>query len=242
MDDHGIVGAAADTAAGAAGGKAADMISALGELDEEGVLTLASSLLSAGTDKLAMLRLLKEGLERVGALYEKGEYFIADLIVSGSIYKSVLELPGMRYEPREGEPPKGRIVLGTAEGDVHDIGKDILKGVLSANGFEIVDLGTDVNAKAFVEAVREIRPDILAMSGVLTIAVSSMEKTVAALAEAGLRDSVKVIVGGMCMTQELSRAIGADAYAEDPFKGLSACLGFVGLGSEGRSDGPARVS
>lgn len=223
-------------------GTAERLVAALGELDEEGVLSLASDLLSAGVDKLTMLRLLKEGLEKVGALYEKGEYFIADLIVSGSIYKSVLELPGMRYEPKEGEPPKGRIVLGTAEGDVHDIGKDILKGVLSANGFEIVDLGTDVNAKAFVEAVRGRKPDILAMSGVLTIAVSSMERTIAALSEAGLRNSVKVIVGGMCMTGELSRAVGADAYAEDPFKGLAACLGFVGLGVEGRENGPARVS
>lgn len=220
---------------------ASRLVDAMGELDEDGVLSRADALLRGGADKLTLLRLLKEGLERVGALYEKGEYFIADLIVSGTIYKSVLELPGMRYEPKEGERPKGLIVIGTAEGDVHDIGKDILKGVLSANGFEIVDLGTDVTAGAFVDAVRERKPDILAMSGVLTIAVSSMERTIAALAESGLRDSVRVIVGGMCMTRELSQAIGADAYAEDPFKGLAACLELAGIGREGGADGSARV-
>jgi methanogenic corrinoid protein MtbC1 len=217
------------------------LISALGELDEARVLDCARRLLDGGADRFLILELLKEGLAVVGDLYEKGEYFIADLIVSGSIYKAVLELPQMQYRPEAGRPILGRVVIGTVEGDVHDIGKDLVRSVLSANGFEVVDLGTDVPPAVFISALREHRPDILALSGVLTLAVTSMARTIEAVAEAGYRDRVRIIVGGMCLSEELGRSIGADAYAKDPFAGLVACKLLLRENRKGESDGDPRV-
>ncbi|MDR3643609.1 MAG: cobalamin-dependent protein [Clostridia bacterium] len=203
------------------------LIRALGELDETQVIICVKTLLENGVDRFCIQSLLNEGMKRVGALYETGEYFIADLIVSGMIYKNVLELPRMRYVPKLGERVAGRILVGTAEGDVHDIGKDLLKSVLSANGFDVYDLGTDVPPKTFVSESTRLQPDIIAISGVMTVAVSAMARTIQALSDANLRDRVKVIVGGMCMSEELSREIGADAYSPDPLEGVAVCKNFL---------------
>lgn len=218
--------------------KVADqLITSFGDLDEGRVIQCAKRLLAEGASRILMLHLLKEGMKRVGELYEKGEYFIADLIVSGEIYRNVLELPPMRYIPQEGESLDGKVLIGTAEGDVHDIGKDMLKSVLSANGFEVIDLGTDVSPRAFVSASIQFEPDIVAISGILTISVSAMERTIKALSETNLRDKVKVIVGGLCMTYELSQQIGADAYSPDPFSGLLACKTLLRRSRKGELDG-----
>ncbi len=202
------------------------------QLDEERVLQLAGELLDQGIDPLYLLELINEGMNRVGKMYERKEYYIADLIMAGIIFKQVLAQEKMvaHFKARCSEKI-GRVVLGTVSGDIHDIGKDIFRGMMEANGFEVIDLGVDVPKELFVRKVVEYKPDIVGLSGILTNTIEAMKEVVEALAEAGLRDKVKVIVGGNHLTEEACAYIGADSFAKDASEGVKTCMEWVESGS-----------
>lgn len=194
------------------------------ELDEEKVLDLADKLLNDRMDPLVLLDLLNAGMNRVGELYESKEYYIADLIMAGLIFKQVLELDEMTAHFHSKYSKKiGRVVLGTVKGDIHDIGKDIFRGMLEASGFEVIDLGVDVPKELFLKKVEELKPDIVGLSGVLTYTVESMKDVIEAFKEAGLRDQVRFIVGGNHLTEEACRFVGADNFAIDASAGVKIC-------------------
>lgn len=199
------------------------------QLDEEKVLELAGQLLNDGLDPLYLLDLVNEGMNRVGRLYESKEYYIADLIMAGLIFKQVLELDQMtaHFHARHSNK-KGKVVLGTVKGDIHDIGKDIFRGMLEANGFEVIDLGVDVSKELFVKKIDEYKPDILGLSGVLTNTVETMKEVVSAFEEARLNDKFKIIVGGNHITEEVAIYIGADSFANDASVGVKICQEWVG--------------
>lgn len=199
------------------------------QLDEEKTLQLAGELLDNGMEPLYLLDLVNEGMNRVGRLYENKEYYIADLIMAGIIFKQVLELDKMTAHFRIKHINKvGKVVLGTVKGDIHDIGKDIFRGMLEANGFEVVDLGVDVPKEVFLKGLKEYKPDILGLSGVLTNTVETMKEVVDAIVEAGLRDEVKIIVGGNHLTREACLFIGADNFSNDASLGVKTCKEWVG--------------
>jgi len=204
------------------------IIKSVEELDEERVIKLANKALKSGMDPLFLLNLINEGVKRVGKLYEERKYFIADLIMAGLIFKEVLELEEIKaqFQRKDGEI-KGKVVVGTVKGDLHDIGKEIFKGLMEVNGFEVIDLGVDVPEDAFVKSVIKHKPDIVGLSGVLTTAVESMKDVVEALKRARLRDSVKIIVGGSYITEELCEYIGADSFANDASEGVKICSEFI---------------
>lgn len=206
-------------------GKKADLlVKYVEELDEEKVVNLADELLNDGIDPLYLLDLVNDGMNRVGKLYESKEYYIADLIMAGLIFKQVLDLDKMTVHfHRKQNKKKGKVVLGTVKGDIHDIGKDIVRGMLEANDFEVIDLGVDVPKELFVKKVEEHKPDILALSGVLTYTVDTMKEIVDAFVEAGIRDKVKFIVGGNHISAEACKYIGADNYANDASVGVKIC-------------------
>jgi len=176
----------------------------------------------------AIMNGMAKGMEIVGRKYEEGEYFLAELIMAGETMKEGMSV----LEPylKSGEIPKlGKVVIGTVEGDLHDIGKNIVITLLSASGFEVIDLGVDVSADKFVEAVKQYKPDIVGMSALLTTTMVNMKKVVEALKEAGLRDSVKIIVGGAPLTEEFAKEIGADGYAPDAVLGVEICKKWVSV-------------
>lgn len=198
------------------------------ELDETKVLDLASKLLNDRMDPLVLLDLLNEGMNRVGQLYESKQYYIADLIMAGLIFKQVLELDEMTAHFQNKYSKKiGRVILGTVKGDIHDIGKDIFRGMIEANGFEVIDLGVDVPKELFLKKVEELKPDIVGLSGVLTNTVEPMKDVIEAAIEAGLRDKVRFIVGGNHLTEEISRFIGADNFAKDASTGVKICRQWI---------------
>lgn len=201
------------------------------QLDEEKVLKLAGELLDQGIDPLRLLELINEGMNRVGKLYESKEYYIADLIMAGIIFKQVLALEKMVAHFKVRHSRKiGGVVLGTVSGDIHDIGKDIFRGMMEANGFEVIDLGVDVPKELFVKKVAEYKPDIVGLSGILTNTIEAMKEVVEALAEAGLRDKVKVIVGGNHLTEEACAYIGADSFTKDASEGVKTCMEWAESG------------
>ncbi len=175
-------------------------------------------------------KVLKEGMmtamSEAGKLFEEGEFFVPELLVAARAMQGGMEL----LKPllvAEDVDPVGRVVLGTVKGDLHDIGKNLVGMMLEGAGFEVTDLGTDVEADAFVEAVKSSGAQILGMSALLTTTMSNMPSTIEALKQAGLRDSVKVMVGGAPVTQSYAQQIGADGYAPDASQAAKLALGYV---------------
>lgn len=162
--------------------------------------------------------ILKEGLiaamAEVGRLFEENEYFVPEMLVSARAMQSGLNLL-KPYLAEAGAAPAGKVIIGTVKGDLHDIGKNLVAMMLEGAGFEVVDLGTDVSPDKFVKAVMEHKPQIVGMSALLTTTMPAMGSTVKALQEAGLRDQVKVIIGGAPVTDGFARQIGADGYGPD---------------------------
>jgi methanogenic corrinoid protein MtbC1 len=169
---------------------------------------------------------LRRGLELIGQKYEAGEYFLSELLYAGSIMNDAIEI--LRpYLEREKIIKKGIIVLGTVRGDIHDIGKNIFKMFAEAAGFEVHDLGVDVDPNAFVKALKETGAKILAMSALLTTTILEMKTVIEHLKQAGIRSNVKVLLGGNAVTKEFAKEIGADAAALDAVEGVKICNEWV---------------
>jgi len=200
---------------------------AIVNLDIEGVQKACREAIDAGIPAYkAVTDGMAKGMEIVGQKYEDGDYFLAELIMAGETMKEGMKV----LEPylKGGEVKKiGKVVIGTVRGDLHDIGKNIVVTLLNAAGFEVEDLGVDVSPEKFVEAVKQNNPDIVGMSALLTTTMIEMENVIKALKEAGLRDKVKIIIGGAPITPEYAEKIGADAAAKDAVEGVNICKSWV---------------
>ncbi len=198
------------------------------EFKGEKIVQLCRNRIESGRDPFEIFRELQGGLEEIGAGYEDAgnrRFFNSDLIVSGRNMKRAIDLL-KPFLPARSES-SGTVLMGTVSGDVHDIGKTIFSITLESEGFRIIDLGTDVPNGTFVEAVREHSPDILSMSSLLTTTRTAMGEVIQGLIVAGLRDRVRVIVGGHAVTEHFAASIGADAYGSDCIDGLKKCRQFM---------------
>ncbi|MBI5446529.1 MAG: cobalamin B12-binding domain-containing protein [Deltaproteobacteria bacterium] len=195
---------------------------ALADLNEEEALRLVKEQLAGGTDPMAILRACQEGMALVGERFEKGEYFISDLMMAGEILKQASDVLKPLLKGA-GEPTGGRVVLGTVKGDIHDIGKDLVAGLLEASNFAVTDLGVDVPAERFVEALKETGATVLGLSGLLTMAFDSMRETVAAVEAAGLRSKVRVMIGGGPVDEKVCGFAKADAWGADAQAAVTLC-------------------
>ncbi|NLM45473.1 MAG: cobalamin-binding protein [Firmicutes bacterium] len=198
-----------------------DLARALRDLDEDKVLELVEEELKKEVSPLDIIAECHEGMAAVGDLFAAGKYFISDLMLSAEIMQNVMA----RLEPLiaslwDEEHMAGTFVIGTVSGDLHDIGKNIVVALLRSNGFKVVDLGVDVPAAKFVEMVRETGAKVLGLSALLSTTYPEMKKVIDALAAAGLREQVKVIIGGAIVNEEIRKMTGADAYAADAMTGV----------------------
>ena len=178
---------------------------------------LANEALRADIDPLSAIEQgFKPGIDIVGEGFAKGELFIPDLMMSGEAMKAaVATLEPELMKRKQQRQVLGRVVMGTVKGDIHEIGKTLVSTMLAANGFEVHDLGVDVSSQQFVDAVREVNADVVGLSALLTTTVLNQEAVILTLKEAGLRDQVKVIIGGVPASPEWAEEIGADGYAEN---------------------------
>lgn len=198
--------------------------------DDDAAETLAQQALDRGIDPLeAINRGLTPGMDVVGDLYATGEYFLPDLILGGEAMKAALAVlePALAASGQERQV-LGTVVLGTVEGDIHEIGKSLVGSMLSAHGFRVHDLGIDVEAEVFVAQAREYSADIVALSALLTTTMLRQRDVIEHLAEAGLRERVKVMVGGSPVTQAWAEEIGADGFAEDAAGAVTVAKRLMG--------------
>ncbi len=204
-----------------------ELADAIVELNEDEAKRLVREKIDAGVEPLSIVDECREGMDIVGERYKNKEYFLSELIVSGEIFKEAMAVVEPLLKGGKQAESLSKMVLGTVKGDIHNIGKDIVGTLLTAAGFEVYDLGIDIAPRIFVDKLVETGAPILGMSGLLTPSFESMKETVKAVEEAGLRDKVKIIVGGGIVTEQVGKYVGADAFTSDASEGVEMCKKFA---------------
>jgi len=204
-----------------------DLANLLADLKDKEVLELVKQRLDAGEDPLEILEDSRKGMGIVGQRFADDEYFLPELVFSGELLKQVTELVKPHLKQAVETRKIGKVVIGTVAGDIHDIGLNIVIFMLDVNGFEVHNLGVDVPAEAFVNKVKETGAPILGLSGFLTPAFESMKETVEAINTAGMRDKVKIMIGGGQLDEDIRKYVKADAYGKNAMAAVALAKGWV---------------
>jgi 5-methyltetrahydrofolate--homocysteine methyltransferase len=193
------------------------LVDAMVRMREKEALSLAEKMLNDGVHPLKILEQCREAVEKVGKQFEIGKYFLPELVMAGEMLKKISKMtePFVKQDADQNIERIGKVVIGSVKGDIHDIGKDMVIFMLDVNGFEVRDLGVDVPPEEFVDAIRQTQPQIVGMSALLTTVFESFKSTVEAIEDAGLRDDVKIMIGGGTVTDDVRKYSGADAYGKD---------------------------
>jgi methanogenic corrinoid protein MtbC1 len=204
------------------------LVNAIADMREEEALKLVKEMVEGGSEPMAILESAREAMAIVGQRYDEGTYFLPELILAGEILNQITDM----VKPELARLPEierhGKVLIGTVKGDIHDIGKNIVSFMLDVNGFDVLDLGVDVSPQKFVEAIRDFQPQVVGLSGFLTLAFDVMKETVEAINTAGVRDGVKIMIGGGQVSEEIRQYAGADAYGKDAMAGVSLAKKWVG--------------
>jgi methanogenic corrinoid protein MtbC1 len=204
-----------------------ELIDAIVGMREDEAISLVRGKLDSGADPAAILEEAKAAMTLLGERFECEEVFIPELIMGGEIMRRVSDELKPHIKGEAAEAKRGVVVLGTVAGDIHDIGKDIVVLMLDVNGYEVHDLGIDVSVERFVAAIKELKPAVIGLSGLLTLAFDSMKATVDGIAAAGLRDQVKIMVGGSPVDQQVQDYTGADGWGRDASAALNLAAAWT---------------
>jgi 5-methyltetrahydrofolate--homocysteine methyltransferase len=211
-------------------GQEKQLVDWLADMDEDRALELARRmLLEENSDPLRVLQLCRDAMDIVGKRFENGEYFLPELVLAGEMLDTIgaIAKPLIKHAPGE-EPKKlGKVLIGTVHGDLHDIGKNIVSFLLDINGFEVKDIGIDVPVKSFIDEISAFRPDVVGLSGFLTLAFDSMKETIEALEKAGLRDKFKVMIGGGQIDETVRAYTGADVFGTNAVDAVNLCKSWM---------------
>jgi trimethylamine corrinoid protein len=206
-----------------------ELIKAIIEMREEDALKITNQLLESGAQPLEVLEACRKALDVVGQHFEEGTYFLPELMLAGEMMNQISAI----IKPKLAEMPDrerhGKVLIGTVEGDIHDIGKNIVSFMLDVNGFDVLDLGVDIPPQKFVDAVKDFQPQVVALSGFLTLSFDAMKNTVTAFESAGLREKVKIMIGGGQINDEVKEYAGADAYGKDAMAGVAFAKKWVSV-------------
>jgi methanogenic corrinoid protein MtbC1 len=205
------------------------LVEAIAEMREEEAFALAKAMLDRGEDPVRVLELCREAMDIVGKRFEKQEYFLPELVLAGEMLENIGAIAKPLIQEKSGGEAKklGRVLIGTVHGDLHDIGKNIVTFMLDINGFEVKDIGIDVPVAKFVEEILEFKPSVVGLSGFLTLAFDSMKETVQAIEAAGLRDKMKIMIGGGQVDEAVRTYTGADAYGSNAVAAVTLCREWI---------------
>jgi 5-methyltetrahydrofolate--homocysteine methyltransferase len=209
-----------------------NLVNWLADMNEDDAFALAKKmLLEEGANPLRVLELCRNAMDIVGQRFEKGEYFLPELVLAGEMLENIGAIAKPLIKQAPGEEPKklAKVLIGTVHGDLHDIGKNIVTFMLDINGFEVKDIGIDVPVKTFVDEINRFQPDVVGLSGFLTLAFDSMKETIEAIKDAGLRDKLKIMIGGGQVDQTVLNYTGADAFGTNAVDAVSLCKNWMGV-------------
>ena len=203
----------------------------LADMNEDEALALAKKmLLEQGVSPLRVLELCRNAMDIVGKRFEEGEYFLPELVLAGEMLETIgaIAKPLIKHAPGEAPKKLGKVLIGTVHGDLHDIGKNIVAFMLDINGFEVKDIGIDVPVKNFIDEINTWQPDVVGLSGFLTLAFESMKETIAAFDSAGMRGKFKVMIGGGQIDETVRAYTGADAFGVNAVEAVNLCKTWMG--------------
>jgi len=207
-----------------------DFINEIVELNEKNVEEIVKERIKKNEDPLKIMDDVKKAMKIIGDKFSNKEYFLPELIMSGEILRQIFDELGPKMkEAQSSEKKKGKVLLGTVAGDIHDIGKDVVKFMLDVNGFDVLDLGVDVSAEKFIENLKEFKPKVLALSGFLTLAYDSMKDLIDKLKDAGLRENIKIMIGGGTVDERIVDYVGADAYGQSAVDAVNISTKWMGV-------------
>jgi 5-methyltetrahydrofolate--homocysteine methyltransferase len=201
-------------------------------MEEDEALEIAKRmLLEEGADPLRVLELCRTAMDIVGKRFEEGEYFLPELVLAGEMLDTIGAIAKPLIKQDEGGAAKklGKVLIGTVHGDLHDIGKNIVTFMLDINGFEVKDIGVDVPVATFIDEIKAYEPDVVGLSGFLTLAFDSMKETIAAFEAAGMRDGFKIMIGGGQIDETVRAYTGADAFGVNAVEAVALCKGWTGV-------------
>jgi methanogenic corrinoid protein MtbC1 len=208
------------------------LIEWLADMKEDEAFALAKRmLLEEGVDPMRVMELCRSAMDIVGKRFEQGEYFLPELVLAGEMLENIgaIAKPLIKQAPG-GEPKKlAKVLIGTVHGDLHDIGKNIVTFMLDINGFEVKDIGVDVPASTFLDEINAFAPDIVGLSGFLTLAFDSMKETIVAIQGAGMRERIKIMIGGGQVDAAVCNYTGADAFGTNAVEAVSLCKNWIGV-------------
>ncbi|MFX1322419.1 MAG: B12-binding domain-containing protein [Promethearchaeota archaeon] len=205
-----------------------DLINLIVDLREMEAIDLVQKKINAGEDPLKILEQIRIAMAKVGEKFESKEFFLPDLIMSGEILKKITEIIEPKLKAGAKVQSLGKVVLGTVYGDIHDIGKNIVKFMLESNGFEVYDLGVNVPKEKFVEKIKEVNAKIVGLSGFLTLAYDSMKETIEEIKKADLKEKTKIMIGGGQINEEVRKYVGADSYRKDAIEAVALAKEWIG--------------
>lgn len=205
-----------------------NLINAIADMREEEALSIVREMVSGGTDPTAILEAVRKSMSIVGERYEKGTYFLPELLLSGEMMVKIASIIKTKVTKSQQIKKQGKILIGTVKGDIHNIGKDIVTFMLDVNGYEVLDLGVDVPAQKFMDAIREFQPQVVGLSGFLTLAFDAMKETIETIKDAGLRDRLKIMIGGGQIDEQVRMHTGADAFGENAMSAVKLANKWIG--------------
>ncbi len=199
--------------------------------EDDGVALAKRMLLQQGADPMRVLELCRTAMDIVGKRFAEGEYFLPELVLAGEMLETIGAIAKPLIKQRAGGEPQrlARVLIGTVHGDLHDIGKNIVTFMLDINGFEVKDIGVDVPVATFIDEINDFKPQVVGLSGFLTLAFDSMKETIDAIAGAGLRDDMKIMIGGGQIDKTVRAYTGADAFGRNAVDAVTLCKGWAGV-------------
>lgn len=204
----------------------------LSDMNEDDALALSNRmLLEEGANPLRVLELCRAAMDIVGKRFEEGEYFLPELVLAGEMLELIGKVakPLIKQAPGEETKKLGKVLIGTVHGDLHDIGKNIVTFMLDINGFEVKDIGIDVPVKTFIKEINDYQPDVVGLSGFLTLAFDSMKETIAAFEQEGMRKKFKIMIGGGQIDETVRSYTGADAFGVNAVEAVHLCKNWMGV-------------
>ena len=202
-----------------------DLVTAVADLEEDEAIEIVKKLLQLGKNPTEIFNIVRNGMTVVGERFESKEYFLADLIYSGELFEEINKILMPLIKSDSGGKPLGKVVFGTVKNDIHDIGKNIVIGLLRAEGIDIIDVGVDQPVEVFVKAVKDEKPNVVGLSGLLTLAIESMKKTTEAIKE--FDPNIPVIIGGGPVDESVCVHVGADGWAPDAIQAVKIFKKFL---------------